>query len=747
MEVTLTPPRAPVLVIGGMHRSGTSCVAGLLQSAGLFVGENLLGADATNPLGHFEDIEFCAFHREALRAHGLSGDGFVAKLRLEPIADRYRRRAAALVEARRALMRPWGWKDPRTVLFLPLWRELLPDAHYLFVFRPPWDVVDSLFRRGDPIFARNPAFALTVWEDTNARILDFARAFPDRVLVRELVQVAADPAALCLAVRQKLEVPIDQPQFDIRADLLHSARAERASFIAAASPGSMALLQELRALAGSTGTAPAPWHGGQLPGLEEGMEAWQRDPGPRPAGAAPRRGIVFIGVPVYRGQKFVAETLRSILAQDYMEFRVCISLDGEDPDCIEECRPFLADSRFELHIQPRRLGWAGNLNWLMSRCREDFFCFWQQDDLASTSFLSRLVAHAMHNPEAGCVFADVQWFGTRIDRVESPSLEGFALERVLWQIEHGAYVPFFGLVRADMLSRVGPLRLTMHDSALEDQVWLARLAGQAPWHRVPGALYFKRGHHAETHLDWEGMRDYTERRRIWLEWGVGMLEAALAVSPPQEHENLCDIVADRLTIPSAGRWFFFDAVGRGVRDMHDLRLEFAALIRSRLGMRGSRDRLLAEYVEAARDRRMLEICTAMGERGLALLGPGWSLPEAGGVWSDGPTAVLRLPVPPEGSWRVILDARPYSHARGNRRITIRAGESIVFERSFEPGGDQADEHIEFTLQGERTVVLDMPWAVSPSELGQAPDTRRLGVCLHGVKISDACGLPACSSLA
>lgn len=740
MAATVTSPRGPVLVVAGMHRSGTSCVAGLLHSAGLFLGEHLLGADPTNPSGHFEDLEFLAFHRDVLRAHGLADDGFVAHVRLESIGERYRRRAAALVEARRALLRPWGWKDPRTVLFLSLWRELVPDARYLFVFRPPWDVVDSLFRRGDPVFARNPALALTVWEDTNARIRDFARAHPERVLVRELAQVAADPAALCQAVRQELDVTLDPPRFDVRADLLHAASADRAAFLAAASPGSVALLEELRALAGSTGTAAAPPPvAGPLPRLDEGLEAWQRDPGPRRAAAAPRRRTVFIGVPVYRGEEFVAETLRSILEQEHREFRVCISVDGEDPACVEQCRPFLADPRLELHVQPRRLGWAGNLNWLMSRCREDFFCFWQQDDLAATSFLARLVAHATHYPDAGCVFADVQWFGTRIDRVEAPSLTGFALERVLWQIEHGSYLPFLGLVRADVLARVGPLRLTPHDSALEDQVWLAGLAGQTPWHRVPGTLYFKRGHAAEAHLDWEGMRDEAERRRIWLEWGVGMLEAVLAVSPQQEHDRLCDIVADRLAVPAAGRWFFFDAVGRGVQEMADLRTDFAALVRDRLGVTGARDRVLAGYAATARDQGSVEIRTAAGEPGLALLGPGWSHPESGGVWTDGPTAVLRLPVPADGGWRVRLDAKPYPHGRAARGITIRAGEAIVAERTWEAGGDDDEGPVEFVLHGRQEVVLDVPWAVAPVELGQGSDTRRLGVCLHGATLRRVVG--------
>lgn len=465
MTATAVTPKSPILIVSGMHRSGTSFVAGLLRSAGLFLGDRLLGADPTNPRGHFEDLDFLDYHRMLLRAYGFPDDGFVTGLRIEP-AERFRKRAMALVEERRGVLRPWGWKDPRTALFLPFWDSVVPDARFLFVFRPPWDVVDSLFRRGDRIFLRNPAFTLAVWLDYNARIRDFARAHPERVLIRELSQVARNPEALCTDVREDLNIGLDSPQSTFQAGLLRSATAEHAAFLAAASAGCVELLAELRELAGSTGETPLPAaRSGDAESLEPGMADWQqsRNPGRRSrAGHGPR---VFIGVPVYQGEEFIVETLRSIQRQEHQDFEVCISIDGDDRGSAELCRPFLGDPRFELHVQPRRLGWAGNLNWLLSRCDGDFFCFWQQDDLAATSFLRLLVSHATHHPEATCVFSDVQWFGTRIDRVESPSLNGFSLDRVLQQVEAGHYTPFFGLVRADALASVGPIRLTPEESA------------------------------------------------------------------------------------------------------------------------------------------------------------------------------------------------------------------------------------------------------------------------------------------
>lgn len=736
---TPVSPRSPVLVVAGMHRSGTSCVAELLASAGLALGDDLLEADARNPRGYFEDREIVEFHRRLLSAHGLADDGFVGDVRIEPTAT-FCDEALRLIEARRGLLRPWGWKDPRTVLFLRLWCELVPDARYLFVYRPPWDVVDSLFRRGDRVFARNPRFALTVWMAYNTRIRDFARLHPDRVLVRELSQVVSDPEAVCDAVRNQLNVTLDRPWPTVHPALLSSADPEQAAFLAAAGPECVALLEELRVLAGVADAAPhAAAERKDDTSLEQGMITWQRRRArerltspprrQRPAGTGRR---VFIAVPVYKGAHFVGETLRSIQRQEHVDFTVCISIDGDDQESAEACFPFLQDPRFEMYVQPRQLGWAENLNWLIDRCDGDFFCFWQQDDLAAESYLSRLVNHATRHPEAACLFSDVQWFGTRIDRVATPSLAGFALERVLQQVEHGYYSPFFGIVRADVLKRVGHVRITPGESALEDQVWLAALAAQGPWHSVPGTLYFKRGHAAETHLAWERSADDAQRRGIWLEWGAGMLEAAMSATPPQEHGRMFDVVLERLTVAREGRWLFYDSRAAGAGEYAAFRDAFARLARERYGIVGAADGVLEWYGAQVSGHARVQMVTAAGEPGEVILGGGWSVPEANGVWSDDTEAVLRLPLAGPGPWKCLLYVSPYPATGSDRLLVARVGGRVVAERNYPAGATGSGGPLDFTIHEPGHLVLDMPWAVSPRQLGHSDDDRRLGVCLHRV---------------
>jgi hypothetical protein len=83
----------------------------------------------------------------------------------------------------------WGWKDPRTCLFLDFWEEIIPHANFLFVFRSPWQVVDSLLRRGHQDFDQRPELAFEVWFCYNSMIVDFIARNPQKCFLIDLSQV------------------------------------------------------------------------------------------------------------------------------------------------------------------------------------------------------------------------------------------------------------------------------------------------------------------------------------------------------------------------------------------------------------------------------------------------------------------------------------------------------------------------------------------------------------------------------
>lgn len=206
------------LILCGMHRSGTSLVASVLGEAGLDIGvREDVGLGVGQPRGHFEDRDFFNLHEAILAASGRSCFS-VDEASLKEIPPVFEERARALVAARAE--RPfWGWKDPRTCLFLDLWERHLPQARYLFLYRHPVDVALSLWRRNtDPELRQDPWLAFRAWELYNRRLLAFLDRHPERCFVAHAPALAADLAGFVRRLGARLDLPFHIGDFQALYD-------------------------------------------------------------------------------------------------------------------------------------------------------------------------------------------------------------------------------------------------------------------------------------------------------------------------------------------------------------------------------------------------------------------------------------------------------------------------------------------------------------------------------------------------
>ena len=153
--------RPTALIVLGMHRSGTSAVAGCVQLLGVDLGGPLLPANYANERGYFELAEIVAIHDEFLREFGIAAldvGSLPAGWERTPAAEKVRERLREVLIRNFGKAPLWALKDPRICLLLPLWRPLLEELgvapRFLLVFRRPWEVVESLRTRDD----------LTTWE-------------------------------------------------------------------------------------------------------------------------------------------------------------------------------------------------------------------------------------------------------------------------------------------------------------------------------------------------------------------------------------------------------------------------------------------------------------------------------------------------------------------------------------------------------------------------------------------------------
>jgi len=134
------------LMVVGMHRSGTSLISNWLYRCGLQLGEHLLEAGNGNIEGHFEDVEFLRMHEEILTSNDFPATGYVYDKVID-ISIYQIAKLKSVIKVKNQLYRQWGWKEPRTCLFLDLYRELLPNSKYMVIVRDYAAVVHSILKR------------------------------------------------------------------------------------------------------------------------------------------------------------------------------------------------------------------------------------------------------------------------------------------------------------------------------------------------------------------------------------------------------------------------------------------------------------------------------------------------------------------------------------------------------------------------------------------------------------------------
>ncbi|HYF06238.1 MAG TPA: hypothetical protein VD970_01350 [Acetobacteraceae bacterium] len=148
-------PGAPtILLVLGMHRSGTSALAGLLSRIGAEGPRDAIAANEGNRRGHFEPRRIVHEHDRILAEMGQDWSDW---WRLDPAqfasarAGEWAARLAELVRQDFSLRRPMVVKDPRACRLVPLWRRVAPllgaELRVLLTWRHPAEVTASLTRR------------------------------------------------------------------------------------------------------------------------------------------------------------------------------------------------------------------------------------------------------------------------------------------------------------------------------------------------------------------------------------------------------------------------------------------------------------------------------------------------------------------------------------------------------------------------------------------------------------------------
>ena len=143
-----------IVFVLGMHRSGTSALAGALFHSGISGGKQLLEPAYDNPKGFFENKQVVSINEDILQSFGLKWDSLF-NLPDNWIYDssmhRHKGAIRHFLQTEASSEHLLYIKDPRMCYTLPLWQEVLKEfnfsCHYLVSVRHPLEVMQSLYKR------------------------------------------------------------------------------------------------------------------------------------------------------------------------------------------------------------------------------------------------------------------------------------------------------------------------------------------------------------------------------------------------------------------------------------------------------------------------------------------------------------------------------------------------------------------------------------------------------------------------
>ena len=175
-----------LVVVLGMHRSGTSSIARGLRVIGVELGNNFIpDIPSVNAKGFWEDAEINDLNIR-MQAHLGIDWHFISPISSAQ-ADRlcndgFLLQSANLVRLKVASARPFGFKDPRTGTLMPFWQRVFEHCRlnvgYVLALRHPISVADSLRARDG--FDYEKSYLL--WLEHTLQSLTFIQGKP-RVVV------------------------------------------------------------------------------------------------------------------------------------------------------------------------------------------------------------------------------------------------------------------------------------------------------------------------------------------------------------------------------------------------------------------------------------------------------------------------------------------------------------------------------------------------------------------------------------
>ena len=120
--------------------------------------------------------------------------------------------------------------------------------------------------------------------------------------------------------------------------------------------------------------------------------------------------LVSVIIPAYNHEKYIQQTIKSIINQSYKTIELIIIDDGSKDSTFEKIKAMEAEcknrfTRFEYTAQ-KNMGTCITLNRLLSKCNGEYIYLIASDDIAKPNAIEKEVCFLEKNPEYGLCVGD-----------------------------------------------------------------------------------------------------------------------------------------------------------------------------------------------------------------------------------------------------------------------------------------------------------------------------------------------------
>src|SRR4051812_44240337 len=98
--------------------------------------------------------------------------------------------------------------------------------------------------------------------------------------------------------------------------------------------------------------------------------------------------LVSIGLPVYNGEKYIAEAIESLLSQDYTNIEIIISDNASTDNTPQICQQYQhKNPRIRYFRNDTNIGASNNFNRTFELSKGEFFMWAAYDDLRDQTYI------------------------------------------------------------------------------------------------------------------------------------------------------------------------------------------------------------------------------------------------------------------------------------------------------------------------------------------------------------------------